>query len=211
MHFFIWPSDLPFGAGSVRRIFILSSLPPFLISALPTRHWPTFWTCEPIGKSCRIAMVIQWGGHILSRKEKAPLTNRLPDFSGMTPEETLRYCHQVLGVRERSPEEWEAYYREEAEKEKQMQARLKEIYDSHDDSYYPVYKKICPICKTEFYTKNPRKIYDEPGFSKSECSPFVLQLISSLYHNMANSNHLHFLWRSKNHQKSTKMHTFKAK
>ncbi|WP_270913921.1 hypothetical protein [Allofournierella sp. CML151] len=23
-------------------------------------------------------MVIQWGGHILSRKEKAPLTNRLP-------------------------------------------------------------------------------------------------------------------------------------
>ena len=79
----------------------------------------------------------------------------------MTPEETLRYCHQVLGVRERSPEEWEAYYREEAEKEKQMQARLKEIYDSHDDSYYPVYKKICPICKTEFYTKNPRKIYDD--------------------------------------------------
>ena len=85
----------------------------------------------------------------------------ITDFSGMTPEETLRYCRQVLGVRERSTEEWEAYYREEAEKEKQMQARLKEIYDSHDDSYYPVYKKICPICKTEFYTKNPRKIYDD--------------------------------------------------
>lgn len=57
---------------------ILSSLPPFLTSALPTRHRPTFWTCGPIWKSCRIAMVIQWGGHILSRNEKAPLTNRLP-------------------------------------------------------------------------------------------------------------------------------------
>ena len=87
--------------------------------------------------------------------------NIITDFSGMTPEETLHYCHQVLGVRERTPEEWEAYYHEEAEKEKQRQTRLKEIYDSQDDRYYPVYKKICPICKTEFYTQNPRKIYDD--------------------------------------------------
>lgn len=85
----------------------------------------------------------------------------ITDFSGMTPEETIRYCQQILGVRERTPEEWEAYYREEAEKEKQRQTRLKEIYDSQDDSYYPVYKKVCPICKTEFYTQNPRKKYDD--------------------------------------------------
>lgn len=85
----------------------------------------------------------------------------ITDFSNMSPEQIISYCHQVLGVREITPEEREAYYREEAEKERQRQARLKEIYESQDASYYPVYKKICPICKTEFYTQNPHKIYDD--------------------------------------------------
>ena len=85
----------------------------------------------------------------------------ITDFSNMSPEQTISYCHQVLGIRERSPEEWEAYYREEAERERRHQAQLKEIYESKDARYYPVFKKTCPICKTEFYTQNPRKIYDD--------------------------------------------------
>lgn len=85
----------------------------------------------------------------------------ITDFTGWEPEKILAYCCQVLGVRERSPEEWETYYREEAAKEKARQAHLKEIYETQNNSAYPVYKKICPICKTIFYTYNRRKIYDD--------------------------------------------------
>lgn len=85
----------------------------------------------------------------------------ITDFTGWAPEQIVSYCCHVLGIRERSPEEWEAYYREEKAKEKEYQERLKEIYETRNSPAHPVYKKKCPICGTVFYTYNNRKIYDD--------------------------------------------------
>ena len=85
----------------------------------------------------------------------------ITDFTGMSPQEIISYCHQVLGVREKTPEEWGAYYKQEAEKEARHQERLKEIYETKDPSYCTVYKKKCPVCGTVFYTQNYRRIYDD--------------------------------------------------
>lgn len=85
----------------------------------------------------------------------------ITDFSGWKPEQIISYCYQVLGVREMSPEEWEAYCRDQEAKEKEHQAYLKEIYDTRNSPEYPVYKKTCPVCGTVFYTYNKRRVYDD--------------------------------------------------
>lgn len=82
----------------------------------------------------------------------------ITDFTGWPPEKILAYCHQVLGVRERTPEEWEAYYKAEELKEKRHQEYLKGLYELGDCD---VYKKACPVCGTIFYTCNERRIYDD--------------------------------------------------
>lgn len=85
----------------------------------------------------------------------------ITDFTGWAPEQIVPYCRQALGVRERSPEEWEAYYREQEAKEKAQQEYLKKVYETRNCPEYPVYKKKCPICGTVFYTYNIRKVYDD--------------------------------------------------
>ncbi len=56
----------------------------------------------------------------------------IPDFTGWAPEEIVSYCHRALGVRERTPEEWDAYYRNLQLKEKEEQERLKGLYENGD-------------------------------------------------------------------------------
>jgi hypothetical protein len=83
------------------------------------------------------------------------------NFDGWKPEDIIHYCHQVLGVKERTHEEWEEYYREEKAKEERQQECLKEKYETGNLHYYPVYKKSCPVCGKVFYTYNERRIYDD--------------------------------------------------
>ena len=82
----------------------------------------------------------------------------IPDFTGWAPEEIVSYCRRALGVRERTPEEWDAYYRNLEHKEKEKQERLKGLYENGDMG---VYKKTCPVCGTVFYTWNERRVYDD--------------------------------------------------
>lgn len=82
----------------------------------------------------------------------------MPDFTGMAPDAVVSYCRMVLGVPERTQEEWEAYYRDLERKEKEEQERLKEWYSKGEIG---VYKKSCPVCGMAFYTQNERRIYDD--------------------------------------------------
>lgn len=82
----------------------------------------------------------------------------VPDFTDWSPEAIISYCQRALGVRERTPEEWDAYYRELELKEKKDQEWLKELYEKGDCT---VYKKTCPVCGTVFYTWNERRVYDD--------------------------------------------------
>lgn len=82
----------------------------------------------------------------------------IPDFTDWAPDAIVSYCQRVLGVPERSKEEWEAYYRDLERKESEKQERLKELYS---EGTLGVYKKSCPVCGTVFYTWNKRRIYDD--------------------------------------------------
>ena len=80
------------------------------------------------------------------------------NMDGLTPEQIIRKCHAMLGVRELTSEEWEEYYRQEKVKQEQEQERLSQWYN---EGAKWVYRRCCPVCNTVFYTTNPRRKYDD--------------------------------------------------
>lgn len=82
----------------------------------------------------------------------------IPDFTGWAPDAVVSYCQRVLGITEKTPEEWAAYYHDLERKEKEQQEWLKEQYKKGN---FGVYRKSCPVCGTVFYTRNERRVYDD--------------------------------------------------
>lgn len=90
----------------------------------------------------------------------------LPDFTGWTPEQIISYVHQQLGIKERTAEEWDTFYREQERKEREHHEYLRGLYET---GKYLIYKRKCPVCGVEFYTWNSRRIYDD----YYKCSRYV--------------------------------------
>lgn len=70
----------------------------------------------------------------------------------------IRSIMSISGMRVRTPEEIEESRKKEAEQKRARQEWLKENYKT---GQYQIYKRICPVCYTVFYTTNRQQKYDD--------------------------------------------------